>query len=196
MERVNIMIGRFQPFTKGHYSCIRAAKNIKNLPTVICMINVSPTKVDKRHPFPSEMLSDLYSELFKNNEDIAEVVSIKSADIVYIANMLRSYGYEIASWTCGSDRFDEYSRMARKYHELAGLSSDFEVIEVKRTDDDISATKARMCLLNDDREGFLSMIPDGSYRNELYDILKRQIDRVYKFESLDRRLRFLERYFL
>ena len=67
MKKVNIVVGRFQPFTKGHYSCVNAAKRVKGLPTVICMINVPEGKVDKRHPFPSDMLINLYGNLFKNN---------------------------------------------------------------------------------------------------------------------------------
>ena len=62
MERVNIVIGRFQPFTAGHYSCVKAAMREKGLPTVICMIDVPESKVDKRHPFPSNMLINLYGK--------------------------------------------------------------------------------------------------------------------------------------
>lgn len=179
MKKVNIVIGRFQPFTSGHYSCVRAAMNRRGLPTVICMINVPESKVDKRHPFPSDMLIGLYSNIFRNDPNIAAVVPIKSADIVKIGQDLRDMGFEIAAWTCGTDRYPSYSRMADKYHDMAGLSDDFEVIEVPRGEEDISATKARNCLLNDDREGFLSMIPASSGGNKLYDTLKEQIDKVY-----------------
>ena len=39
MKKVNIVVGRFQPFTAGHYACITTAKKLRNLPTVICIIN-------------------------------------------------------------------------------------------------------------------------------------------------------------
>lgn len=29
MKKVNIVIGRFQPFTKGHYSCVDAAAQLQ-----------------------------------------------------------------------------------------------------------------------------------------------------------------------
>lgn len=186
MQRVNIVVGRFQPFTKGHYSCVSAAKRVNGLPTVICMINVPENKVDKRHPFPSDMLINLYGSLFKNNNDIAGVVPVQSADIVKIGQTLREFGFEIASWTCGTDRYPDYSKKAAKYHDMAGLSDDFEVIEVPRTDEDISATKVRNCLLNDDVDGFMSMIPDGPNKDRLYNDLKAQIDSVFKFESIKR----------
>ena len=85
--------------------------------------------------------------------------------------------------------------MSAKYGEKAGLSEDFEMIEVKRGDEDISATKVRNCLLNDDKRGFMSMVPDGPNKDELYNILKEQIEKVYlsSNESLIRRVARLER---
>lgn len=182
MQKVNIVVGRFQPFTTGHYSCVEAAMNKRGLPTVICMINVPEDKVDLRHPFPSDMLTDLYGNIvFNNNPNIAGVVPVRNADIVKIGETLRKLGFKIASWTCGTDRFENYLNQAESYHDLAGLSDDFEVIKVPRDlEKDTSATKVRSCLLNDDRKGFLSMVPastnDG---NILYDALKEQIDKVY-----------------
>ena len=180
MKRVNIVVGRFQPFTAGHYVCVETAKKLKGLHTVICMINTPESKVDKRHPFTTDLLLYLYNELFSNDPYIEKVVPVKNADIVAIGEELRRYGYEIAAWTCGTDRYDAYSSMASKYHDKAGLADDFEVIEVKRTDEDISATKARGYLLADDKQSFFSMMPKSvKPSNEFFYSLKEQIDKVY-----------------
>ena len=180
MKRVNIVVGRFQPFTAGHYVCVETAKKLKGLTTVICMINTPESKVDKRHPFTTDLLLYLYNELFSNDPYIEKVVPVKNADIVAIGEELRRYGYEIAAWTCGTDRYDTYSSMASKYHDKAGLTDDFEVIEVKRTDEDISATKARGYLLSDDKQAFFSMMPKSvKPSNEFFYSLKEQIDKVY-----------------
>lgn len=180
MKRVNIVVGRFQPFTAGHYVCVETAKKLKGLQTVICMINTPESKVDKRHPFTTDLLLYLYNELFSNDPYIEKVVPVKNADIVAIGEELRRYGYEIAAWTCGTDRYDTYSSMASKYHDKAGLTDDFEVIEVKRTDEDISATKARGYLLSDDKQAFFSMMPRSvKPSNEFFYSLKEQIDKVY-----------------
>ena len=180
MKSVNIVVGRFQPFTAGHYVCVETAKKLKGLQTVICMINTPESKVDKRHPFTTDLLLYLYNELFSNDPYIEKVVPVKNADIVAIGEELRRYGYEIAAWTCGTDRYDTYSSMASKYHDKAGLTDDFEVIEVKRTDEDISATKARSYLLADDKQAFFSMMPRSvKPSNEFFYSLKEQIDKVY-----------------
>lgn len=192
MKKVNICLGRFQPFTAGHYKCVEAAWKAKHLPTVICMINVSAAKVDKRHPFPSEMLVEAYNDLFSSDSKIMEVIPVRSADIVTIGKTLAASGYEIGSWTCGTDRIDDYTRMSTKYGEKAGLADDFEMIEVPRTDEDISATKARTCLLNDDRDAFYALMPQGSASSlsSLFDTLKDQINIVYGNSSESRIRRF------
>ena len=173
------MIGRFQPFTAGHYKCVEAAKNKKNLKTVICMIDVAEDKIDKKHPFPSDMLIKLYSKFFNSDSNIADVVLVKSADIVSIGKLLNSLGYKPASWTCGTDRYEDYSKLAERYHDQAMLSDDFEVIEIARSDEDISATKARSCLLDNNFDGFKSLMPNGiSDLDQLFSSLKDQIEKV------------------
>ena len=193
------MIGRFQPFTKGHYKCVEAAKNLKNIPTVICMIDVPENKVNNRHPFPTDTMIDLYTDLFNNDPNIENVVKVKSADIVKIGELLKDLGYNISSWSCGTDRFNEYNKMATKYRDQAGLSDDFEVIEVPRSDEDISATKVRESLLNNDRKSFDKMMPSGSTfdTDTLYHTLKSQIEKVYNISEglsrLESRVNDLER---
>jgi nicotinic acid mononucleotide adenylyltransferase len=193
MKRVNILVGRFQPFTKGHYVCVETAKKLKNLTTVVCMIDTPESKVDKRHPFTTDLMLYTYNNLFNNDPNIERVVPVKSADIVKIAEILRNYGYEIASWACGTDRYDSYSRIGYKYKELAGLTNDFEVIEVKRGDDDISATKARTCLLNNDKKTFDSFLPASvTLTDEMFSKLKHQIDKVYGVSENMKRVLALE----
>ena len=65
MTQVNITMGRFQPFTNGHMSCVQYAYDKLGIPTVICMIDTPDNKVDEKHPFPSSMLLPLYKDLFE-----------------------------------------------------------------------------------------------------------------------------------
>lgn len=181
MKRVNIMIGRFQPFTKGHYKCIEEARRVKDVPTVICMIDTKEDKIDKKHPFPSSMLLPIYKELFKKDRNIEDIVLVGSADIVKIAEQLKNY--EIVSWTCGTDRIDTYEKLTAKYHDQAGLPDDFSMIEIKRTGEDISATKVRQALLDDDKGEFLRMTPmislSSKLKVDIYNTLREQILKVY-----------------
>jgi hypothetical protein len=181
MEKVNIFVGRFQPFTAGHYKCVEEAYDRTGLPTVICMMK-KEEKLDKKNPFPTSMLVSLYNNLFNGDDKIAAVVPVSSANIVAIGEELRNRGYEIAAWTCGTDRFATYDRMSTNYHEKAGLSDDFQMVEIKRDEsspDNISATMVRNSLLNNDRAEFDRLTPAGTNKDVLFNTLKSQIYRVY-----------------
>lgn len=181
MKQVNIIIGRFQPITNGHLKCAMQAYEKRGCPTVLCMIDTPEARVDARHPFPSTMLLPMYHDLFDGQEKshIIDIVLIKNADIVKVAEILRDKDYEIRSWSCGTDRVDSYTKMAEKYAEKAGLSPDFEVIEIKRGDDDESATKLRQALRDDDKTAFFRMFPgvhlSTSFKRNVYTELRNQL---------------------
>ena len=184
MTNVNLIIGRFQPFTKGHYKCIEEAMKVKGVPTVIAMIDTPEEKVDEKHPFPSSMLLPLYKNLFEHDSNVLDIILVKNADIVKIGEAFAEKGYKICSWTCGTDRIQAYSRMSSKYKEQAGLADDFEMIEIHRTDEDISATKVRQALLDDDKKTFINLTPKvslSSYmKQDIYNTLREQIVKVMK----------------
>lgn len=171
MRRVNVMVGRFQPLTNGHLKCIEEAWNMLGVPTVICMINTKDEKVDERKPFPSSLLKPMYEE-FTKTEHIVSIELVTSADIVKIGTMLKEKGIEVCSWTCGTDRYDSYSKMAEKYHDQAYLSEDFKMIEVRRSDDDISATVVRDSIYKNSLETFLKMTP---FDKSEFNILRNQL---------------------
>ena len=184
MKKVNITIGRFQPFTTGHMKCVERAWKELGIPTIVCMINVKDEKVDEKHPFPTSLILPLYNDAFKKEEKIEKFVLVSNADIVKIGEMLYKEGYEIASWSCGTDRIDSYTKMATKYAEQAHLSDDFQMLEIKRSDEDISATKVRQALLDNDKKFFDKMTPFGTLSQHLkgdksvYEVLKKQINTV------------------
>jgi nicotinic acid mononucleotide adenylyltransferase len=185
MKQVNLMVGRFQPFTNGHMKCVDYAWDKLKIPTVLAMINVSDEKVDEKHPFPSTLLLDIYNDIFNKSPRIAKVILVKNANIVEIGSKLYDEGFEVRSWSAGTDRIDSYKKMADKYHESAKLADDFEMIEIKRTDEDISATKARKALLDNDTKEFAKLTPLLTIKsrlkgNESFNKLREQLLKVIK----------------
>lgn len=174
MRKVNVMIGRFQPLTNGHLKCVEAAWKKKGVPTVLCMVNTKEEKVDERKPFPSSLLLPIYEELTKTTH-IDSIELVVNADIVKIGERLLEKGIEIYSWTCGTDRYEAYSNMASKYHVQAHLSEDFEMIEVERSDEDISATDVREAIYNDDIMTFCELT---SFGDKEFKILQNQLKKV------------------
>lgn len=181
------MVGRFQPLTDGHLRCVNEAWSQFKVPTIICLIDTPEEKIDEKHPFSSNILLPIYNELSDNAYyHIEKVILVKNADIVKNAEILHDLGYEIQSWTCGTDRIKAYTAMADRYKEQAELSDDFKMIEVKRSDDDISATRVRKALLDGDIRTFNALTPYETLKNSLhspnkvYNILRSEILKLYK----------------
>ena len=160
------------------------------------MIDTPESKVDERRPFTTDLLLDVYEDLFSSDSLIEDVVCVKSANIVLISQELMKRGYQIGSWSCGTDRYSDYKRMSDRYHDKAALSDDFECIEIPRSDEDVSATKARNCLLSDDFRGFIDLKPKSMMFDESdYELMRSQINKVYKVDEMFRRVVKLERFF-
>ena len=179
----NIMVGRFQPLTDGHMKCLETAWNQLKIGTVICLIDTPENKIDKRHPFSTDTLLPIYNELKNTYKYINDIIVVKNADIVKIGELLNNK-YEIKSWTCGTDRIDSYTDMTNKYKKQAGLADDFKMIEVKRSDDDISATRVRKALIDGDVRTFNKLTPYNTLSlyiketNKIYNILREKILQV------------------
>ena len=173
MENVNILMGRFQPITVGHIKCAETAWKENGVKTILLVVET--TKEDAKHPFATSMLLPTYKKLDKEFEFMAGVVVVKSADIVKNVEICRDNGFEPVSWSCGTDRIDAYQKMISKYGPQIGLTDDFKVIEIKRGDDDISATQVRNAILKDDKKTFEKLTPKTIH--SLYSKLKVNVDK-------------------
>ena len=176
MKNVNICLGRFMPFTKGHYKMIEYGLKHNGLPTVIFMI--SNKKMDKKHPFSDELIQKEMDMLKKSLKGIENTVYVSSADIVKLGQWCYENNYEPQFWITGSDRLAAYKRQAEnpKYQDLGHFPSSFTTLEVPRTDEDISATKVREAIMNDDLDTFKKMMPEGT--EKLFDDFKEALSQV------------------
>ena len=176
MKKVNICLGRFMPFTRGHYKMIEYGLKYNNLPTVIFMI--SNKKMDNKHPFSDELMQKEMDMLKKSLKGIENTVYVSSADIVKLGQWCYENNYEPQLWITGSDRLAAYKRQAAnpKYKDLGHLPSSFTTLEVPRTDDDISATKVREAISNNDIDTFKKMMPEGT--EKLFNDFKEALSQV------------------
>ncbi len=176
MKKVNICLGRFMPFTKGHYKMIEYGLKQNGLPTIVFMI--SNKKMDKKHPFSDELMQKEMDMLKKSLEGIENTVYVSSADIVKLGQWCYENNYKPQFWITGSDRLAAYKRQAEnpKYQDLGHFPSSFTTLEVPRTDEDISATKVREAIMNDDLDTFKKMMPNGT--EKLFDEFKEALSQV------------------
>ena len=166
MEKVNIIIGRFQPFTLGHLKCAQEAQRRLGVKSVLLVINT--VKQDARHPFLTKQIEKILDKMCKEEPTLTGYVLVKNADIVKNVEILREAGYEPVSWTCGTDRYAQYEAMVKKYGKDIDLDDNFEVIEVKRGDEDISATAVRQALRNNDEDTYIGLVPNAWRRQFVF----------------------------
>lgn len=176
MTKVNIVVGRFQPFTLGHQSILEALFKENGLPTVVCC--VTNTKFDSRHPFSDDLIKTELETCYKSEKFFQDVFFIKSANIVEIGEELKKRNYEAHLWGCGEDRKTPYEKMASNPKYTVNFPDDFKVFALLRDDssegiDGISATKVREAIKNNDQESFKKMMPKGA--EKLFDKFKGSI---------------------
>jgi cytidyltransferase-like protein len=165
MTKVNIVVGRFQPFTLGHQSILEALFKENGLPTVVCCI--SNKKFDSRHPFSDDLIKTELETCYKSEKFFKDVIFIKSANIVEIGEELQKRDCEAHLWGCGEDRKTPYEKMASNPKYTVDFPDDFKVFALSRDEssegvDGISATKVRTAIKNNDKETFKKMMPKGS----------------------------------
>lgn len=184
--KVNIFLGRFQPFTKGHLKVLELGKQENNLPTVILMIQ--NTKMDEKHPFSDDLIKKEMEIIKSEYKDIIkDILYVKSADILAFGELLHDNNYEPVLWLTGTDRLIPYTKMAEKYKEQAGFISDFKTFEIKRGDEDISATKVRNAIKNNDINEYKNLMPKNT--DKLFNELKTALENIPQQEPKQKRLR-------
>jgi nicotinamide mononucleotide adenylyltransferase len=156
MEKVNIVLGRFQPFTIGHLKCCTNVFKQRGLKTVLCVIDT--IKPDEKHPFLTKIMWSGFKGLVKEYEEICDVVLIKSADILKIGEAVAQKGYSVATWSCGTDRIDAYTRMCKKY------APEVDVIEIHREDSDVSGTQVRKLIAEGKEDQFKELTPKPMWK--------------------------------
>ncbi len=184
MEKVNVIIGRFQPLTLGHLKGAEIVFKEHGLKTVFCIVNTPEDKLNDKHPFPSDTIIEQNYDLRKQDY-FAGITPIMNADIGKIAKVCRNIDCEPVMWTCGSDRVAAYSKQCiEKYIKMYDLDPSIHVNEIKRTDDDISASKVRETLINDDYSGYKRLMPKWSHSITKYELYKEYMGKISIKENL------------
>ena len=181
-EEVNIMVGRFQPFTNGHIKVAEQIHKSNGLPVVILAVNSG--KVSEKTPFTTGLIEEAFTALQGEFSFLQDLFFVKNASIVDIFNDLRPE-YEPVIWGCGEDRYDSYNYMVTKYRAEANLLSKFTIDKVERQDSDVSATQVRSAIEANNKEEFEELTPASIHF--LWDEFRKEIivdDKEETSESL------------
>lgn len=179
---VDVICGRFQPLTKAHLNIMIDDHRLTGRKVIV--LAQRSNKLDDKHPFPDELLekqfdlvSNKYSFIefhFTYNQSPANIDITKGQQNGWM-KIMKEYNYDPHNWLCGTDRMASYEKMVNNYAKANGAYN-LKVVEIKRTDDDISATKAREAIKNNDKKEFLKNCPD--IVEPLFDEYKKSIDNI------------------
>ena len=176
-EKVNMFVGRFQPFTLGHAKVLETIHKQNGYPVVVFLVKAAKVQKDDatKRPYDTETQIQMFMNVQKQYPFLKEIFVIPSAGIDLMFNEMRPK-YEPVLWGTGTDRFKTYGYQVNndKYREALGVLPEFGLFEIKRDDDDISATKVRESLLNDDKKTFEKMTPRSLH--VMYSELKQKLE--------------------
>ena len=168
--KVQIITGRFQPVTSGHTKVVEQMKSKFKEPIMIVLIKGEKLRLDKEK---NPLDEDTQIKLIKKSlgSKIKDVMVTTDGFIGTIVDSLRRKNMEPVAFWLGTDRLENYKNQVNKFGK--DLDLDLKLEEVKRTEDDISATKVRDSIKNDDFSVF-SKLTDN-LDNEDFELLKKKI---------------------
>jgi len=144
-----IFSGRMQPLTKTHTEIFRTISNECSKGTVFLVKGKKTSQDKEKNPFDEEVQLKMIQLVLPDN---MEVKIIKTGFFVEELNESEDSDFRIYA---GSDRVESYKSYS-KYMKEGTL----EVKEIVRTDEDISATKVREALRDNNLEAFNLLTPE------------------------------------
>jgi len=164
-KEVVVLQGRFQPPTSGHLKAIEAAYKKYNKPVVIVLIKGAKSDVF----FDTKTQIQIFKNMLKSIPH--QFLELSNGFVGEWINELRNDDFEPIAMFCGSDRVKSYQGQLKRYTEKLNLNITVE--EIARTGEDISASKVREALKNDDLEQFKLNMHKSSW--SMFDKLKKMV---------------------
>lgn len=183
MKEVNMTVGRFQPFTKGHLQMLLDGREKNGLPVVVLM--VKNTKFDSRHPFPDDLILKELDIVKKNYPGLIEdTFFVSKANIVECGEVLRDNGYQAQLWLCGEDNIKNYKGMVNtpKYIEQGGFPEGFDIYTGTGRVEGVSGTATREALKAGDKKAFKAIMPKGT--DKLFDKFVEEISKINEEDEI------------
>jgi len=161
---VNIFVGRFQPFTLGHVKVFEKMYKQNGLPVVVFLVRGGKADPEKR-PFDETLQQAMFAKMAKQYPFLETAIVVPNGAIDTLYAHARP-AYEPMMWGFGTDRKKSYNAMITKdrYRQELDVDPSFKGFEIKRTDDNISASKVRNALKIDDEKAFKKMTPKSIHK--------------------------------
>lgn len=158
-NKVNIIIGKFQPFTLGHMKMVDTLYEQNNLPTYIFSVR-------RKNPILSDNLTEkIFRELTKDKRKFYDFSFIDRYILSECVKILNQLDLGIALVGVGEDRGNALDKgLQIAYDKRVFYEEDTKIFVLKRDADDISATKLRLAILNDDTDYIKQSMPRSLFK--------------------------------
>jgi cytidyltransferase-like protein len=158
-KKVNVIVGRFQPFHIGHLQMAKKLKEKNGLPTYAIVVYAGHNKSGKS-PFDEKMIRQYMDAVVNaNSEDLSGYMIVNRGLLGSALNKMVEMGYEPHLVGVGDDRKEYFEKQVDyiKRTELFNkLPEDFGLVETPRS---TSATEVRKKIKEDDFAGLKKILP-------------------------------------
>lgn len=178
-EKVNMFVGRFQPFTLGHVKVLETIHKKNGLPVVVMIVRGGKPDPERR-PFDDKMQLKMFKGMQKEYKFLKDAFITPNAAPDTLFNLMRPK-YEPVLWGAGTDRYAQYQKMIDKYRTELNAGDDFNAFEIKRSGENISATKVREAIKDDNDKDFKKWTPKGVW--PLYKDMQKILQKVGESNS-------------
>lgn len=159
--KVVFSCGRMNPPTRGHQRVADRIHELADREGGVPLIFLTKTHDAERNPLSPEVKVEMVERAF--SMPVRLTVSPFSA-----VDQLVEEGVEEAVIVVGQDRAEHFRKRLVEYATSIGLSLSVETLT--RTDQDVSATRARQAVMESDFSTFMSLVPapDAGFATDLF----------------------------
>ena len=168
LESVNVVIGRYQPFTIGHLGMAKELYKINGLPSVYIYIR---SKSGKNSKFSDNLTINYMEDITKGQDLVKDAWSMTGSFIPVVIMETQRRGYNPVLIGAGEDRAKTYTGMAKRMKNIT-THPDFAIQELKGRL--TSGTEVRQAILDGDEKKFKKFTPKQihPYYKQLKDELE------------------------
>jgi len=158
-KKINVIMGRFQPFHLGHLNMAKKLHEKNKLPSFVIVVYPGHNKSGKS-PFGEQTINQYMDAVVKEHGDVLKDYMIVPRGLLGSAvNKLVEMGFEPHLVGAGEDRQDDYGKQMeyiKKTELFDKLPEDFKLVETPRS---TSATEVRSKLEEEDYASLKKMLP-------------------------------------
>lgn len=157
LQKSNLIIGRFQPFHKGHLKMANTLSKENGLPVIIAVVHPGHNKSGKS-PFDIDLVNKYMESVVRENSKTISGYFIASRGLLGpIYGEAKKLGYLPKFIGCGDDRVEDYKKQSDYLKKSGGdFPDDIEIVETPRT---TSGTEVREKIDAEDFVAFKKLVP-------------------------------------